>query len=191
MGGPALPSRLSSLHDTELAALAAAGDRRAFGELVRRHNLGVRGLLQRMGADPATADDLAQDAFIAAFGSIADFRGEGTFAGWIKRIAARLYVKRWRKGRPHVDETEALEALSGGESEAAQRMDLDGALQSLSHSERVCVSLCYGAGFSHSEAAEALGAPLGTVKSHVKRGLDKLRSRLAPPSSGAGERVHV
>jgi RNA polymerase sigma-70 factor (ECF subfamily) len=180
-----------SLHDQELAALAAAGDRRAFGELVRRHNAGVRGLLQRMGADPATADDLAQDAFIAAFGAIADFRGEGTFAGWIKRIAARLYVKRWRRSRPHVSEAEALEAVTGGESEAASRMDLDGALQSLSPAERVCVALCYGAGFSHSEAAEAVGAPLGTVKSHVKRGLDKLRSRLAPPSSGAGERAHV
>jgi RNA polymerase sigma-70 factor (ECF subfamily) len=186
MGG-----RLTAMHDQELAALAAAGDRRAFGELVRRHNTGVRGLLMRMGADPATADDLAQDAFLAAFSRIADFRGEGAFAGWVKRIAARLYIKRWRKNRHDAGETEALEGSTGGEGEAAQRMDLDGAMLTLSPAERVCVSLCYGAGFSHSEAAEAIGAPLGTVKSHVKRGLDKLRSRLAPPSGGAAERVHV
>jgi RNA polymerase sigma-70 factor (ECF subfamily) len=44
----------------------------------------------------------------------------------------------------------------------------------------MCVSLCYGAGLSHAEAAAALNTPLGTVKSHVKRGLDKLRARLAP-----------
>jgi RNA polymerase sigma-70 factor (ECF subfamily) len=74
---------------------------------------------------------------------------------------------------------------------AASRIDLDEALKSLSASERMCVSLCYGAGMSHAEAAEALNAPLGTVKSHVKRGLDKLRLRLAPPAgSSDGRREH-
>ena len=84
-------------HDLELVALAAAGGRAAFGELVRRHGSAVRGLLRRMGADPALADDLAQDAFLAAFEQIAEFRGEGTFQAWVKRIAARAYVKRWRR----------------------------------------------------------------------------------------------
>ena len=59
-------------------------------------------------------------------------------------------------------------------------MDLDEALKSLSAAERLCVSLCCGAGHSHPEAAELLNLPLGTVKSHVKRGLDKLRRALAP-----------
>ena len=82
------------LHDVELAALAAAGGRREFGELVRRHGSAVRALLRRMGADPATADDVAQDAFIQAFEKCAEFRGEGAFGAWVKRIAARLYLKR-------------------------------------------------------------------------------------------------
>ena len=79
---------LTDLHDVELAALAAAGGRREFGELVRRHGSAVRGLLRRMGADPALADDIAQDAFLQAFQRCADFRGEGPFVGWLKRIAA-------------------------------------------------------------------------------------------------------
>jgi DNA-directed RNA polymerase specialized sigma24 family protein len=58
---------LRDLHDVELAALAAAGGRREFGELVRRHSSAVRGLLRRMGAQPALADDVAQDAFLLAF----------------------------------------------------------------------------------------------------------------------------
>ena len=71
------------------------------------------------------------------------------------------------------------------------RIDLDEALKALSDEERICVTLCYGGGLSHSEAAEALNSPLGTVKSHVKRGLDKLRRRLAPESDGGAERrVH-
>ena len=184
------------LHDLELAALAAAGDRATFGELVRRHGSAVRALLRRMGADAPLADDLAQDAFLAAFEQIGEFRGEGTFQAWVKRIAARLYVRRWRRearidfaadpgeGAGEVD-------AAGGEGGAASRIDLDEALKRLSAPERVCVSLCYGAGMSHAEAAAALNAPLGTVKSHVKRGLDKLRARLSPDGDGAAaSKVH-
>ena len=68
--------------------------------------------------------------------------------------------------------------------------DLDEALKTLSETERVCVSLCHGAGMSHPEIAAAMNLPLGTVKSHVKRGLDKLRARLSP-AQGDGRSVHV
>lgn len=191
MGSPS-QEPLAGLHDVELAALAAAGGRQAFGELVRRNGSAVRGLLRRMGADPATADDLAQDAFIQAFERCAEFRGEGTFAAWVKRIAARLYLKRRRKDANIVLQAETPEpepvAEYGG---AAGRIDLDEAMKSLSRAERLCVSLCYGAGLSHAEVAETTNTPLGTVKSHVKRGLDKLRARLAPEGDAAGSRVHA
>ena len=75
-------------------------------------------------------------------------------------------------------------------SSAELRMDLDEALKALPEAERMCVSLCYGAGFSHAEAAELLNTPLGTVKSHVKRGLDRLRGRLAAPAGSEGRRVN-
>ena len=177
----------ASLHDVELAALAAAGDRPAFGELVRRHGAAVRGLLRRMGAEPSLADDIAQDAFLAAFERVAEFRGEGTFSAWVRKIAARLYVRRWRRESRYDLDTETADESHGGEMSAAARIDLDEALKTLSPAERMCVSLCYGAGVSHAEAAEALNVPLGTVKSHVKRGLDKLRLRLAPPESAPVE----
>jgi len=189
------PHTLASAHDLDLVALAVTGGRDAFGELVRRHGSAVRGLMRRMGADPALADDLAQDAFLAAFEQIADFRGEGTFQAWVKRIAARLYIRRWRRDSrlDLVAETPEPENGPGaGEAGAADRLDLDDALRTLSAPERVCVSLCYGGGLSHVEAAHALNAPLGTVKSHVKRGLDKLRARMAPRSSLEGpESAHV
>jgi len=178
----ALQSSLASLHDVELCSYAAAGERRAFGELVRRHGSGVRGLLRRMGAQAAEADDTAQDAFLAAFERIAEFRGEGTFAGWVKKIAARQYLRRIQR-----DKRASAIAAEGVDDEADvsagdadHRIDLDEALKGLSPAERLCVSMCYGAGLSHGEAAEALNLPLGTVKSHVKRGLEKLRVRLAP-----------
>lgn len=180
------PLRYASLHDVELCTHAATGERRAFGELVRRHGSAIRGLLRRMGAQPSEADDVAQDAFLAAFERIAEFRGEGTFAGWVKKIAARLYLRRLQRERRL-----GAFAIAAGDDEACvhagdadHRIDLDEGLRSLSPAERLTVSLCFGAGLSHAETAEALNLPLGTVKSHVKRGLEKLRARLAP-SDGA------
>jgi len=182
-------SRFASLHDVELSTHAATGERRAFGELVRRHGSAVRGLLRRMGAQGAEADDTAQDAFLTAFERIAEFRGEGTFAGWVKKIAARLYLRRLQKER----RIGAITAEADGEDsedaagDAEGRIDLDEALKGLGPAERVCVTMCFGAGLSHAEAAEALNLPLGTVKSHVKRGLEKLRTRLAPADGAALE----
>lgn len=173
--------RLSSLHDVELASLAAAGDRQAFGELVRRHGSAVRALLRRMGVDASEADDLAQDAFIVAFESVAEFRGEGTFGAWVKKIAARTCVRRVQRDKRMRSRLEANGLADDGDMpDHGRRMDLDEALKGLTEGERFCVSLCFGAGLSHAEAAEALNLPLGTVKSHVKRGLDKLRVRLGP-----------
>ena len=172
----------ASQHDVELCSHAAAGERRAFGELVRRHGSGVRHLLRRMGAQVAEADDVAQDAFLAAFERITEFRGEGTFAGWVKRIAARQYLRRLQREKrlaAYAQESGEEDAQPGS-SDADGRIDLDEGLKTLSAPERLCVSMCYGAGLSHGEAAEALNLPLGTVKSHVKRGLEKLRTRLAP-----------
>src|SRR5690606_31607399 len=144
----------------------------------------------RMGADSALADDVAQDAFLQAFERCAEFRAEGSFSAWVRRIAARLYIKRrtkearWREG-------EEIEDQPAETPDRNHAIDLDGALKSLSEIERVCVSLCHGAGLTHSEIAAALNLPLGTVKSHVKRGLDKLRARLDAGPEPEGRRAHV
>lgn len=182
---------LTGLHDLELAAFAAAGGRREFGELVRRHSASVRGLLRRMGAEPALADDVAQDAFIQAFERCGEFRGEGSFAAWVRRIAARLYLKRRAREARWADQAE-VEDQADPTPDRSRAIDLDQALQSLSEIERVCVSLCHGAGLTHTEIAAATNLPLGTVKSHVKRGLDKLRARLQPePAQPVGRPRNV
>jgi RNA polymerase sigma-70 factor (ECF subfamily) len=174
-------ARFAQRHDLELCAQAVAGDRAAFGELARRHGSAVRGLLRRMGAQASEADDLAQDAFLAAFERIAEFRGEGTFQAWVRRIAARLYLRRLKRDRRLAEIVREAGDEAAAESDAGDadgRLDLDEGLRALAPAERLCVSLCYGAGLSHAEAAEALNLPLGTVKSHVNRGLGKLRARL-------------
>src|SRR5690242_11429219 len=89
------PHRLMS--DIALAQRAARDDLAAAGELARRAAPVVGDLLRRMGAQPALADDIAQDALVAALKSVATYRGEAPFAGWCMRIAARLYLKRFRR----------------------------------------------------------------------------------------------
>jgi RNA polymerase sigma factor (sigma-70 family) len=168
---------LDEANDQELAALAVRDDATAFDVLVRRHAGVVRALLRRMGAQPAMADDIAQDAFIAAYQAIGSYRATGSFPAWLKQIAARLYVRRWRAETRYVDLDAAPEEISDAVPQDL-RLDLDAALAALSASERMCVSMCSGAGFSHSEAGALLKMPAGTVKSHVKRGLDKLRRSL-------------
>lgn len=164
---------LATASDAELAALAATDDQAAFEVLVRRHAGVVRALLRRMGAQETLADDIAQETFVAAFQSIASYRGDGGFPAWIKQIAARRYVRRWRAEARYVELEAAPDLVESLGDDL--RLDLDQALKALSPAERLCVSMCSGAGFSHSEAGALLKMPVGTVKSHVKRGLDKLR----------------
>lgn len=141
-------------------------------------------LMRRMGAGAATADDMAQEAFLAGWRNVRSLREGGAFEPWIKRIAARLYIRHWRaNARYHaLDE----EDVGSHQPDPGLALDLDAALEALRPAERLCVSLCVGAGFSHPEVAESLGLPLGTVKSYVKRGLDKLRSRLDPQGEYGG-----
>jgi RNA polymerase sigma factor (sigma-70 family) len=186
---PELARKLALMPEVELVGLSAAGDRDAYGELVRRHARFVRDLLRRMGADHPLADDLAQDAFIEALHSLPTYRLEAPFPAWIRTVAARLYIRRRQKDARMVITAEPL-GDDPGDAEAASsndRLDLDAALKTLSPAERLCVTLCHGAGLRQDEISDALGVPLGTVKSHVTRGLKKLRRQLIleeTPSKG-------
>lgn len=175
-----MQTRLDGVSDPILASRAAAGDTGAFAILVQRNLAGLRSFLRRMGAAPDVADDLAQDALVTAFERIGDYRGEGAFGGWVRKIAARLYLRALRAaGRLEPLDT-APEAHTSGH-DAGQRLDLDAALERLPGMQRLCVSLQHGAGYTSAEIAIALGLPEGTVKSHITRGLARLRKDLGAP----------
>jgi RNA polymerase sigma-70 factor (ECF subfamily) len=169
--------------DAELVAWATGGDRAAFGELVRRHGSAVRALLRRMGAQDSLADDVAQDAFVLAFQKVGALHDGAAFLPWVKRTAARLYIRRRRHERRYdlMAETPEPEAddASSHHGPVAARLDLEQAMRALTPAQRLCITLCYGADFSQAEVADSLNVPLGTVKSHVKRGLDKLRAEFS------------
>ena len=173
------PFRWDGFPDPLLASRAAAGDTAAFALLVQRSLGPLRAFLRRLGAPRDLADDLAQDALVAAFEHIGEYRGEGAFGAWVRKIAARRYLRTLRASRRFESLDEAPEAYLPA-PDTGRRLDLDAALARLPEAQRLCVSLQHGAGYSASEIAMALALPEGTVKSHIARGLTRLRQELGP-----------
>lgn len=168
--------------DPDLAAEAARGSEAAFAELVCRHQARVRGMARRLTGSASAGDDIAQMTFLTAWQKIATYAG-GTFSAWICAICWREFLQVRRKTRPEIEFDETAEIIPFEQPTDRQddRMDLSRALEKLSEAQRVCVVMCVAAGLSHREAAEATGWPLGTVKSHVLRGVEALRKHLAKP----------
>ncbi len=158
---------------------AAAGDRAAFAGLVQAHQGYLRRLLARLcRGDQARADDLAQEAFIRAWRALPGFRGDARFRTWLTRLAYSSLAAE-RATLPRADEAEGADGVVSDFAPGADwRLDLDRALASLNTAERHALLLCYGADLSHTEAAQVLGWPLGTVKSLVLRARAKLRLKL-------------
>jgi RNA polymerase sigma-70 factor (ECF subfamily) len=150
-----------------------AGDREAFGHLVARHQASIRALARRLTRTAADGDDIAQAAFLNAWRRRSTWRG-GSFRAWVCAIAYREFLSA-RKGR---STDRAEDDVVGAAGESGERLDLMRALASLDVGERNAVALCIGAGLSHAEAADAMQAPLGTVKSWVLRGRAKLQKAL-------------
>jgi RNA polymerase sigma factor (sigma-70 family) len=163
--------------DENALALRARGDIALFAELVRRLQGRVRAFCLRLAkGDHALADDIAQETFLAAHRKIAQYRGDGSFAGWLYRIA----WSRFRMQARTVHQTEELaEDIAGASADPHAKLDLERAMARLSAPERAALTVCYALEFSHGEAAAILDMPLGTLKSHVQRGREKLRALLS------------
>jgi RNA polymerase sigma-70 factor (ECF subfamily) len=167
------------MNEDGLVRRAAQGDAAAFAQLVRQHQSRLRGFLRRLAkGDASLADDLAQESFLEAWRKLAQFRGEGPFAGWLLRIAWTRYLMeaRRRKLEPleEMDEPRAAPESPNVET----RLDLESAMRKLSPGERAGLTLCYAQGFSNDEAASILDMPAGTLKSHIARGRAKLKALL-------------
>ena len=167
--------------DAELVSRALAGSDAAFSRLVERHQAAVRGLMRRtLGGGWAEADDVAQEAFLAAWTALRSLKDPTGVRAWLCGIAWRKAQDRIRASRRGAARDavwlEGVSAAAGVSPE--DRLALAGAMADLPPDVRACVALCLADGWSHGEAALALGLPLGTVKSHVNRGRARLLKAL-------------
>jgi RNA polymerase sigma factor (sigma-70 family) len=165
-------------------ARARQGDRHAFARLVRAHQSRVRLQLRRLAhGDTALADDLAQETFVQAWLHLNDFRGGARLATWLHRIALTRFLQHVR--RPQLPMAwRDPEAASADEPAHDPRdaeglgRDVERALRALSEIQRLAVVHCFHLDLSHAEAAQVLGLPLGTLKSHLDRAKARLRELL-------------
>ncbi|MDH3455837.1 MAG: sigma-70 family RNA polymerase sigma factor [Gemmatimonadota bacterium] len=176
--------RISHMQDAELAALAQAGDREAFGELVARYAAQARRLATAILGDPDDGDDAAQDGFLAALKHLGRFDPERPFGPWLMRIVANAAGDRRRRRR--VRKTEQISgrqaaATPGPDVETDRqrfRIALQAALAELPERQRMAVVLFDAEGYTHREVGEILNVPEGTARSDVFHARRALREKL-------------
>ncbi len=167
--------------DTDLIVrVLTSEDQNAFAELVRRYQSPVRAFLARMTrGDTHLADDLAQETFVKAWQKLHTFRGGSRFSTWLFGIAVNEFrtMARQRKelALEEIDAVVPEENHCAAELASQLHLDLTEALKRLHPGERAAIVLCCQNGLTHEEAAHVLDCPLGTVKTNVARGKEKLK----------------
>jgi RNA polymerase sigma-70 factor (ECF subfamily) len=175
--------------DTSLLLAAGRGDRQAFGALVEKHHRTVVHFVGRfLGiADRATAEDIAQDVFLAAWKDAATFRPKAAVRTWLLRITANkcLNHKRARRRRPAVPLVgEPASPPGPGPDEGIARSDLSARLQAavagLSPRQRAAVLLRHAHGLSHAQIAAVLETTAPVAKALLFRAHRRLRGIIGP-----------
>jgi RNA polymerase sigma-70 factor, ECF subfamily len=182
------PERLA---DEELMPLLAEKDAEAFEVFYDRHGGAAYSLAYRIVGDRNNAEDVVQEAFLSIWRSGARFdRARGSVRAWtlgIVRNRAIDTLRRLSGNAPKLDfdDEATLEQRSSPDRtdelaiQNESAAEVRGALRELPDEQSKVIQLAYFGGFSHSEIAEMLGMPLGTVKGRMRLGIEKIRTQIA------------
>jgi RNA polymerase sigma-70 factor (ECF subfamily) len=156
-------------------------DTAAFGELVRRHQSQVRNFLRKLAGDISAADDLSQDCFMHAWDKMHTYSGRGSFIGWLLKVAYTTFLQSKRKSKRYAQVIEQMGHKMEVDSQtyvlqSDEVSDLDKLLAVLDEEERAIMIMSYACGLSHREIGDATSLPVGTVKSIIFRGKQKIRT---------------
>lgn len=170
--------------DHALVRAVLDGDRDAFRHLVEREQVAVYRACLRILGRSHDAEDVAQESFLMAYRSLGSYRGEGALGGWLMRIATRQAFRRLGQRRDPGElpaelpggaaGADPVASVLAGERERTVRL----AVAALGEPYREVVALRFFGELSLGEIASVTGRPLGTVKTHLRRGLERLRRLL-------------
>ena len=174
---------MAELNDIALVTqVAVFHNKRAFDQLVRKYQSPVRRffLNQTLG-DAQLSDDLAQETFIKAYLNITKFRGLSSFSTWLMRIAYNVFYDEMRKRKVESEELKENTQVAGtsltsqiSPLTSSLKMDIYAALALLKPDERTCITLQLIDGYPIDEISKITGIPDNTVKSHLRRGKEKM-----------------
>jgi RNA polymerase sigma-70 factor (ECF subfamily) len=183
----------ADVEDVHLLGRVAAGDQRAYALLFDRHSAPALGLLLRILGERGTAEEVLQETFLQVWQQAERYAPSlATPRGWILMMARSRALDRLRsrdarqRRELHVGQRQepSLAPVGTGNLEAEERRrQVAAALAELPAEQRECLELAFFEGLTHTQIAERLSTPLGTVKSRILLGMNKLRSTLAPYSS--------
>jgi RNA polymerase sigma-70 factor (ECF subfamily) len=188
---------LRNLADEEMMPLVQAGDPRAFELLYDRHGGAAFSLAYRMVGNWASAEDITQEAFLSIWRSRLRYdQARGSVRTWVLGIVHNRAIDGLRRSVVHDRRRETVEGLEE-RFEARERTDVEAArreeartvrsaLDTLPEDQRRTIELAYFGGFSHSQIAELLDEPIGTVKGRMRLGLDKMRRQLGEGVAAEG-----
>jgi RNA polymerase sigma-70 factor (ECF subfamily) len=177
------------LADEELMHLVGEGDGRAFEVIYDRHGGAAFSLAYRMVGNRVTAEDISQEAFLSIWRSRVRYQRErGSVRTWVLGIVHHRAIDALRRNLVHDRRRSGLEGIEE-RHEAPERTDVEAvrreeardvraALDSLPEPQSRVIELAYFGGFSHSQIAEMLDEPIGTVKGRMRLGLEKMRTHL-------------
>ena len=184
-----MSDHLRSLADEDLMQLVRRGQASAFEVLYERHSQAAFSLAYRMVGSRGVAEDVVQEAFLAIWRSGGRYeRSRGSVRTWLLGIVHNRAIDALRRSFVHEkrrasDEglEERLESRERTDNEVARREEaatIRSAMDALPAEQSHVIELAYFGGFTHTEIAEILGAPVGTVKGRMRLGLEKLRNQL-------------
>ena len=170
----------SATDDDLVRAVARDGSERAFGMLYRRHTARAYQTAWRiLGGSRADVDDAVQEAWIRAIGSLDSRRAGSDFGAWLRSIAAHIAVDIVRRHQRIVFDADIDPALEDRD-DAAERLDLESAIEALPPGYRTVLVLHDVEGFTHDEIATQLGITAGTSKGQLFKARRAVRARLCP-----------
>jgi len=188
---------IRNLADEEAMQLVGDGNPRAFELVYDRHGGAAFSLAYRMVGNRVAAEDIVQEAFLSIWRSRMRYdRSRGSVRTWVLGIVHNRAIDALRRGASHERRQETLDGVEE-RHEAPERTDVEAArreearsvrtaLETLPDDQRRTVELAYFGGFTHSQIAELLDQPIGTVKGRMRLGLDKLRRQLAEGYAAGG-----
>ena len=175
---------MSTAQDLELVRKFQQGDESAFNDLVRHYQQSVYGIVRRLLGGHEEAQDISQDVFIKAYGSLNAFRAESSFSTWLYRIAVNLSLNALRKRKLRqilsIDSVGfSIRSRVLGAEERIEKSEmlqaLDRAIQKLPDKQRLVFTLRYDQKLSHEEIAKILDRDVGTVKANYHHAIRKLQ----------------